>query len=494
MPWPSPRKAFSRFIDSIAHTKEFTPERKEELFAKYRDSLGLGPDVNFGATAFADYEKNKVQNHTGFKTVIRKDGENDVTLETLLKGDLSADPNKSGVADALKNVFAQEGFYQKAKEAYEEEIAQIQKKIVKEVPIPHSIDVVRSALKAAQDDAKKAIEAQQKTELSKLKKAFDTPSVPAGFLDKFKATTGVADLTQLKKDMIAELEDKHKGQLKAFEDAAATNQTVIDKASAAEKGHLIFTAHLEKYMGNLSQSKQNRMNEELARVRLENREKLGLDKRKAVASADLQDKTIAAVNPNDLKYLISVTGREITHDNGVWRIEMPPRILAPFYYGSLAQNPKAEWMTMANAIRASGFDGIKMVVNFDDPETQKQRAREAYEAALDNGFDPGPLNPPTEKPSGITLVDGKGVEINPNTLFSHSELTLLHSKAQTTRDKLKNIEANVTSKTAPEPSAERIKDFRDQLLAGRNAERTSKGLEAATEAHKDEISRVLSTS
>ncbi|WP_454783183.1 hypothetical protein [Legionella sp. WA2022007384] len=498
---PSHRQAFFNLLNSQHRKVQFTPEKLEEIFQKYRDDIHLTQDLSFGSHAFEGHANKRVKDHKGFKLQIGPE-EGD-TLEKALKGSDPAEKNE--VREGLDKAFAPEKFYAPAQEKYQESIEAFKKR-VSQVP-GYSIEVLRGELERITKDAKDAIKAQQKMELQKLKDTFDETK-NRGFMDKFTTALGkdADEAEKLKTDLITELEQSHAQQLTEFDNVTKENLTTLDKASALEQKQVLFSGQLESWANQLSPKQRDQMLQEMEMAREENRKRRNLTAPEQITTAeiDVDKKTISTINPEDLNFIISLSGAKIKHNKGkdnepgTWSVQMSPRILSPFYYLSRQENPKVDMLTMAQAVRASGFDSITLKINFDDPKTQKQRARQAYEAALESGFAPGPLPGEESKGDkalkGIVLKDGSGNEIDPKTLYTPSELQILHEHAQARREKLSKLLDSAPKTPVPEETA---KNFRSEISKGRNEIRLAKGKEAIKEdeelAHEQNVQSILNT-
>ncbi|PWY56427.1 hypothetical protein DGG96_02590 [Legionella qingyii] len=476
---PSHRQAFFNLLNSQYRKRQFAPGKLEEIYQQYRDDITLTQDLTFGLQAFEEYTNKRIKDHKGFKIQIGPE-EGD-TLEKALKG--SDSTAKDTVRNKLNEVFTPEKFYAPAQEKYQESIEAFKKR-VSQVP-GYSIELLRGELEKINQDAKNAIIAQQKMEVKRLKETFEN----SAFMTDFKNALGKDpdEAEKVKKELIAELEKKHSEQLGAFNKVTQENLTTLDKASALEKKQILFSGQLESWANQLSQKDKDKMLLEMEQAREKNRERRNLTRPEELTTGtiDVKEKTISTINPEDLEFIISLSGAKIKHtkgkenEPGIWSVEMPARILSPFYYLSRQENPKVDMLTMAQAVRASGFDAITLTINFDDPKTQKQRARQAYEAALESGFAPGPLPGEESKGDkavkGIVLKDREGKEIDPTTLFTPSELKVLHEHAKERRDKLAKLLQNAPKETVPEETS---KKFRSELDEGRNKIRTDKGKNA----------------
>ncbi|QMT59909.1 hypothetical protein [Legionella sp. PC997] len=495
---PSHRQAFFNLLNSQHRKGQFSPEKLEEIFQKYRDDINLTQDLTFGSQAFEQHASKRVKDHKGFKTKIGP--EEDDTLEKALKGNA---PEKNKVREDLNKVFTPESFFVPAQEKYQESVESFKKR-VNQVP-GYSVEVLRGELERIAKDAKDAIKAQQKMELQRLKDTFDDTK-NAGFMGQLQTALGkdADEAEKIKKDLIAELETKHNEQLSAFDTVTRENLTILDKASALERKQILFSGQLEGWADQLSEKQKNEMQLEMERAREENRKKRNLTSPPEFTSVEMNfdKKTISTINPEDLDFIISLTGTKIQHikgeDNkpGTWSVQLSARILSPFYYLSRQENPKVDMLTMAQAARASGIDSVTATINFDDPKTQKQRARQFYEALLESGFDPGPLPGEESKGDkalkGIILKDGAGKEIDPKTLYTPNELQILHEHAKTRREKMAKLLDKPPTTPVPE---ETVKKFRAELDKGRNQIRAAKGKEAFKQdeetVHAEKVQSVL---
>ncbi|HHF7374782.1 hypothetical protein [Legionella bozemanae] len=492
---PSFRQAFYNILKSRRFLDQFSPEEQERIYQKYRDSIGLTQDVakDMGAGAFKAHADKRIQDFSGFKTQVGSEKED--TFAKLIQGDDPAE--KKEVRTKLEGLLKPQKFYTDAQETYKDSM-EFFKKRVNQIP-ELSVEQIRGYLEQINQRGRKAIEAQQKKELEDFKAELNTPE----FSKKIEKALGKTpdEVEKIKKDLIAEMEKNHTDQLTAFNDSAKANLTILDKASALEKKRLIFTGQLESWQDQLSSSQRDEMEREMALARAESLKRRGMEAptRNTRAYVDCEKGTISAINPEDLNFIISLSGKKLHHtkgkdgEPGLWTATMPSRILSPFYYLSNKELPKVDMLTMAQAVRASGFDSITMTINFEDEKTRKQRARQAYEAALEAGFEPGPL-PGEEKKDekeqvrGIHLKDGSGKEIKPEEIFSASELRLLHEKAAEKRQKISNL-----LKDAPrqEPSEKLTQQYRKEIDDGRvlarMAGKTQKEIEDEQEkVHKQE--------
>ncbi|MGL5742332.1 MAG: hypothetical protein ACRCXC_07160 [Legionella sp.] len=447
------RKSFFQLLNSDLYKDRLSITEKENLARRYRDQIGLSSQTNFGAKAIEDYVGKKVKDHTGFSLQIGASKED--TLEKLLKGD---DSDKPKIRAKFQEIFALDPDFEIAKKKYEASIAEFNN-LVKKVPTEYSIEDLKDALAKANANAETAIKAQQELERKKLKDYLEGPD----FKTQFKGTFGIdeAKAKEVKTSLTKELETKHAAQLKTFDNNRTANATKLDKASNLEMERVVFSAQLQQMTDQLSEKDRVKMQKEINDAKEKYREMQGLDSlapknTKAIVNVNKKKSTIHAFDPKDLGFIKSITGREITHDkkSDTWSISMPHRILSPFYYGSNKEKPKVDMLLMAHAIKESGYKQIEMTIDFPDEKTRKKRARQAYEACLESGFDP----------KDITLVDGDGKKIEPGDIFTRDELATRHKNAAATREKIDNLVKN-TSPT--KSSAETQMRMKGDLESGR---------------------------
>lgn len=447
------RKGAFDFLDSRKILRELTPEAEKEHLQKLRDKIGLSA-VDFQAKAFNAHDASRVHNYSGFKLQIGEDKEN--TFDKLLRG---KEPEKVALQREFEKVFQKEDFYDKAKESYNTSIAAFKDIIVEKVPKPYSVEDIRGELNRIQTNARNAIAAQQKVELNKFKVEIENQT------DNLKAALNIDDdekIKEIKANLVKELEDTHKKQLETFDKAAAENITILDKAANAQMEQYIFAAQLNKFAwGQSDAKKRQEMLDAIEAVRIKKLKEQPQGNVFVETHVDPNGMSISSIDPKDLDFFYTLTGKKIEQKKpGVWTIEFPPRIFDPGYYLTYPVNqekPKADMLALAQAIRAAGFNGIKMTVDFpNDPYTEKLRLKQAYEACLEAGFPPveyGEDGKP-KKPQLIILIDSKGREVNIKELFKDDgpKLGLLHQQAQQQRKDLDERKNALTSpkKTPPE--------------------------------------------
>ncbi|KTD56372.1 coiled coil domain-containing protein [Legionella santicrucis] len=478
------RKGVFDIFDSRKIHRELTPEAEKELLQKLRDQIGLSA-FDFQDKAFNDHDTSRIHSSSDFKLQIGADKEN--TFDKLLRG---KEPEKAEIKREFEKVFVKEDFYDKAKESYNRSIAAFKDVIVEKVPKPYSVEDIRGELNRIQTNARNAIAAQQKMELDKFKVAVENQTA------NLKVALDIDDdeeIKDIKSNLIKELEDTHKKQLDAFDKAAAENITLLDKAANAQMEHYIFAEQMKKFAWGQTDAKKRQEMLDALDAAVAKRLKEHPEGNTFVDTEVNPDgMSISALDPNDLDFFYTLTGRKIEQKKpGVWTIEFPPRIFDPGYYLSFPANqekPKADMLALAQTIRRAGFGGIKMTVNFpNDPDTEKQRLKQAYEACLLAGFPPveyGDDGKP-KKPQHIVLIDGKGREVNIQELFKDDgpKLAMLHEQAKQQRKELDERKNVLTSSKKSPP--EITNALKDDLSTAKNKGKT--GADIITQEKEKEL-------
>ena len=149
-------------------------------------------------------------------------------------------------------------------------------------------------------------------------------------------------------------------------------------------------------------------------------------------------------------------------------MEFPHHYFRPDYWHSSHNKPKLDMMSIAGAVRASGFDSITMTIDNKNGENAMELARVAYEACLETGF----------PAKGISLVvNGKKMSANEVFATCPSRLTAAHAKASQNEETEKEINEKVNK-------GQEIERFKTDLNAGRLA---NKAAIAEAQNERDEL-------
>ncbi len=123
---------------------------------------------------------------------------------------------------------------------------------------------------------------------------------------------------------------------------------------------------------------------------------------KAPDTAEVTAAMLKHIDLDDIKQWETETGRIIKisdyvkNEDGTntkrankFSIEFPNRITGFMYYNSLEDNLKVDMMSLASAVKSRGFQSITMnITPHRNPDTQKLQIKLAYDACIENGFDP----------------------------------------------------------------------------------------------------------
>lgn len=150
--------------------------------------------------------------------------------------------------------------------------------------------------------------------------------------------------------------------------------------------------------------------------------------------------TLKGISVKELPLIKSLTGKEIHQTSpGTFEVKMDSNLWDWRYYQSPRQNIETDFKLMAQAVRACGYDKITLNCDYDDPEISKERARQAYEAAIEAGFDPKDI---------VVKIHGKvygkdkdGVDLLEREIFADqgNQLAKLHDRSKVVQAELKEL-------------------------------------------------------
>jgi hypothetical protein len=468
--------------------KQFEPEEQQRIKEQAKrihdenpwSIKQLSQNLSVDPEAFQAQEKLRAKSHKAFKTGLE---EKDDTLDKLLK---DHPKEVEPLVKIINNIFDPQNYYSVAQRVFEGEMEAFQQRL--KSPPDLSVAEIENHLQVINNRARKAIQAQQKHE----KEALEKEALPIA-TELAKITKG--DAKAIEENLKADLAKAHKEQLDAFDKSSQENHTALHKAAAEQDRGIQFAGVLNSWAQQQNNSNREKMLEEMREARKRTMQRLGIPdpNQNTMARVNLKEGEITDFDPNDLKFIISLTGSKIEHlkpgsEPGKWTVKLGPRILNPLYYLSNKEKPKIEALSIAQAVKACGYNAMTMTVNFDDPVTQKERAKQAYEAMLEVGFDPGVL--PGEKDlKGINMVDGQGNPIDIKKLFADEpdRLARAEAKGEAVRAKLNK---EVPRTPAPEAFT---KNCRDTLTKAREAKDATKVNLTEEAAADEEVKKQLGT-
>lgn len=405
----------------------FSVAEEKKLQAEYRDALGIGKDATFSAEAFGVLAKTSMRDFHGFKDT---KGLGDLNIHDKLVGASLTDDGdienakiaRDGINDALKPTDA----FTKAQTEFEASVATF-KRLADKVPDTYKAQDLIGLMNEIKSDAVKAIKAQHTHEKEALLEKFKEPEF-ADALYKTLKLTSPADVKAVQDNMIKDLESSQADKLQAFEKSTAESVNSLHKAAAAQMSELLFIANLYK------NNKDER--QKIIDLASQRRKAANLpEPQTAVISAKEDAMTISGITIASLKDMTSFTGKTIKQEKpGVFTLEMNNKWFLDFdpaYYQDPRQNPKADMLFMAKAVKASGFEKIIVRLDFDKdkPEVVSERAKQAYEAAIEAGF-PRSKGGDDKTPNKIAIIVN-GVEMKPEDIFKEDpeRLRAIHARA-----------------------------------------------------------------
>lgn len=428
-------------------TTDHSPENQIKLAQEYRESIGLGDSAEVTAKPMEQFIENRIYSIDGFSNT---KGPGNLAITDKIKAD-------SNIARAARTefdqVFALTSDFKKAQTNYTESL-QTFDTLIKGIPTKYKAEGVIQALKDLTDEGKNAIEAQQKHEKERLTELFDSAKNPK-FNDNFvKALnlTNDTDIATVKKKMLTDLDETHKKQLDTFNQQSTDSLNSFHQASARQNEELLFIAQLHK-----NPAMRAVIEAEAAKYRREQ----GIPDDTTVNIHMSENATsLHGVKLANIPLITTLTGRTIRQEGGAFILEMPT--INPLYYQDPRQKPLEDLKTLAQAVKASGCDKITMTVDISNPEVAAERGRMAYQACIENGFDPKNITitiPHNPKMTIDDLFSGKANELK--TLNDASPG--IKAKFESAKDEIEKISKAKPTQTAAVKTA--IATLREQAKA-----------------------------
>ncbi|KTD65015.1 hypothetical protein [Legionella shakespearei] len=413
MPFYNDIPLIGKYLRSQALLNSISPEKQKALEAEYREAIGLGDNVSFGSGAFNALDAARISDYHGFENTKGPGGAS--LFKKFNANDDAAKAVRAGIAQALETTPE----YQKAKAEYAESAATF-KELVKKVPGTFSAQALITTMQENRDEARAAIVTQQTHEKESLEEQFKNKDFIGHLMTTLDIPGNPEDaeakksVELVKNALMKDLSESHKKQLQEFDKSTSDALSKLHGSSAEENKQIAFIAHLARL------DDTNR--KQIEAIAEEMRKKKGIENPEHRTGVDVnfdEDKTrITGIKISDLPHFKTLTGKTIVQNPpGTFSIEMPR--IDPLYYQDPRQKPLADMSQIAMAVKASGYDTITMNVNFKG-ELGMERGRQAYEACINQGFDPDKI---------IIKVNGK--EMKPDELFKEHAETYqkLHGKA-----------------------------------------------------------------
>lgn len=430
--------------DTVRQIKKFitdksrptlTPDEIQNLYNEYRVNIGLGPNASFSADAFNNLVNEKPANFHIFEKTKGPGGleiHKKLTDESATK--IGKGAEAANVRDTIELALKAQDKFNTAQKEYTESVATFSE-LIKKIPEKYGAQDVIGRMTAIKDEGIAAIKEQHKHELDTLTAKFGEEP----FKTNLKETLGIAgedDYKAVQKSMLDEINKSHKAQLSQFEKSTSESLKTLHDAAQKQAKEFVFIAHLHK--------NHETMREELRKIAAKKDADANIV-RPLNAAIDVNENKliISGITLNDLPVIKSITGREITHDSATGKFEMklPHKIFNPLYYLDPRKNLESDLALLAQGVKASGYTGITTNINISNPKIAMERARQAYKANIEAGFEPKNIN---------IVVNGS--KIKPEDLFKENPSMLQHLEQKSAKI-IKEL-ADIKPPSSPSKQAE----------------------------------------
>lgn len=392
-------------LPSDSRTSKHNPEEFARLKAEYQGSLGLNDKATFAADAFDNHAQGRTADLRGLATA-KTPGGTVVSQKLAEIANNAADPNNAGakaVTAAIGVALTTTQAFNTAKDVYSAQVKQFDT-LKKGIPKEFTVQELVGLMTELKNNARQAIVAQQTHEKQLLTDQLNTPAL-AKQLEQSLSLKNQAEVDAVKANLGADLAETHKKQLGEFDKATEESLKKLNDAAAAEINQLLFIANLYKNTGD-AVMRQTILS--LSAANAAKKQQAGIANGEVVVQDNAGQMSLHGVTMNDIKTIHSITGKQIVNQNGVYTIQHDMRWwgLAALYYLDPRNNTQHDADLMAAAVKANGFDRIKVEVNYDNPEVAAQRAKQSYAAAIKAGFAPDKIK---------VIINGS--ECKPNDIF-----------------------------------------------------------------------------
>ena len=371
------------------------PEDQEQFVQEFADSLKISQGYQ-GAEAFNEL----ANNHIGSIEALaeqeqqnQKKPKDDDAQKSTKKGDITKlnkqiksklkkedknekqeDKPAKTFNDAFTKALSLTDETRTAQKEYNQCIAEVNR-MIKESAV-FDTAALASYLHEAKSSAVDAIKAQHKKESDELNATLTNHG------DAFKKTLDIDDPTIEKKTrdkLTNALKKNHKEQLAAFEKSTESSIEALHTEAQKERDRIAFIAmlyHNNKEVRNY--------------IHLEN-QKEGAGNISISLDANTQKASFKNIKVENLPVITSITGRKIekNQDNS-FSMDLPNRFFSLpqniGYHSSYRTAREADLMSMAQAVKACGYDSIEMDVSGVKPEQAQKLIMASYAACRKSGF------------------------------------------------------------------------------------------------------------
>jgi hypothetical protein len=372
------------FGDYMPHPESYSPEAQQSLYSEYQPSIGLPKESKFSSEAFAAYTNARPQDFLALKEATTPAG--DLISNKLSKRGQTPEDQEAikAVQNDLNEVLKLSKKYTKAQIDYEERIGTF-KELLAEVPNKRSVASLIDTMRFVVDDGKKAIQEQQSKEIQRLNQKFTDENFKNNLTKSLDVTD--SQLEKIKESLLKDLQDKHKKAMEDFDKPTQESLKQLHSATQSELTTFLFVASLHQDNAIMRQM--------IDKLAMENRNRFPTDN--TVVELDSEKASITSVKPEQLEYIRTLGGEKIEQqfqdeektrpfNPPKYKLDMGSRIGNPRYY--FRDKDEDDLLTLAQAVRASGTDGIVFELKFDNEKIAQKRARQAFEAAIKSGFPP----------------------------------------------------------------------------------------------------------
>ena len=447
-------------------TGSYSAEQFARILSENKASLKLPKSVDCAdaSTAFKNSHKDN-----WYETIKLADGK---TVAAVLNDTAPGEPhnaNANKIKNELSNAIRFSTTTNTAIDNFKNKITTLNTILATN---PRTVEAlaVTDVLAEYRDDFKKAITAQQTQEINALEALFkDNDTIIAS---AFNITNNDASKTQVKDDFLKALKDQHAAQEKAFDDPVnkVHNKLHDDIAHDLQRLNLIATHRdyeeegrwfkavpwFKKKIGGILldyQAPENMKKEIEEQIKAANAAQPNQSSAVITAFADKKGDELRDVDIDKLKEIQTLTGRIITKKGKQFTMIIPSLSAWDWWNLYNREDVVKDIRSLAETIRAQGFDEIKFTIQHGDEETAKELAGIAYAEALKAGFEP-------EKIAIEITVNGKdkpqvlkGKELE--TLFNRRPNAL--ENAMSENKKMKDVLKDLRSQHGTNEAVEKLK-------------------------------------
>lgn len=446
-----------------------SPKEQEQLLREFADSMKLSQGYQ-GAEAFNDLAKNHIDSIDALAELEQqnqekpKDGAQKTTktagianLNKKIAAKLKHNDNDAKTFnEALTKALSLTDETRTAQKEYNQCVTTVNQ-MIKDPDAVFDTAALASYLHEAKNSAVTAIKDQHSKELANLKKIFTNHAKP------IKKTLNIEDsqIAGVQDKLTSALQQNHQKQLDAFEKGTESSITALHAEAQNERDRVAFLAM--QYQNN--KAFRQKIDAEAAIAT----EKAGGGSTAISIDATTKKVSFKGIKVEDLPVITSITGRKIEKmSDNTFSMNLPNRFFASpkdwGYHSSYRTAREADLMSMAQAVKACGYESIEMDVSGVKPEKAKKLIMDSYAACLKSGF---PADKITIKYNGKDMIplDNKEMKVedfikqDPMYASIQNEAKSYNKERQTFRQKHQNKKP---TKDATKELKETLNNIRDK--------------------------------